>query len=95
MNPQQQKAAKKKRAYSIARGKYLQANPICEIQSPVCTNTATEISHIKGRARGGSDEPENFKAACSYCGQYVEHNKTWALETGHHIHSWDYPGDAV
>ncbi len=88
MNPQQQKAAAKKRAYSISRGKYLQANPVCEIQSPVCTNRATEISHITGRARGGADTPDNYEAACHSCGQYVEHNKTWSLENGHHRHSW-------
>lgn len=88
MNPQQRKAAAKKRAYSIERGKYLQATPDCEIQSPPCTNRATEISHIIGRGRGGTDTPDNFLSACHSCGQWVEHNKAEALRLGHHRHAW-------
>lgn len=90
MNPQQRKRAKKLREYAKARAEYLAEHEVCEIQAPGCTGRATEISHIVGLARGGPlADKRNFKAACHWCGQYVEHHKKWALAEGHHKHSWE------
>ncbi len=95
MNPQQRRRAKAQREYKKARDEYLEAHPHCEIQAPGCTGRATEISHIVGRARGGAlSDPSNFEAACRWCGDYVERNKKWALETGHHAHGFRKVGES-
>lgn len=90
MNPQRQRRAKELRQYAKASKAQLAEFPSCQIQAPGCTGRATEISHIKGRARGGAlSDRKNMESACHWCGQYVEHNKAWALETRHHKHAWD------
>lgn len=96
MNPQQRKRAKAKREYNKKRARFLAAHQRCEIAAPGCSGASTEISHIVGNGRSGGAgylDEENWEAACSSCGQYVEHEKEWALETGHHWHAWEYePG---
>lgn len=90
MNPQQKRRAAALRAYRKARKEYLSEHETCELRvSPYCLGRSTEISHIVGRARGGAlADKANFKACCNNCGQWVEHNKTRALELGFHRHGW-------
>lgn len=88
--PQRQRRAKALREYKKARDEQLAEFPNCQIRAPGCTGRATEVSHIIGRARGGAlADRKNMKSACHNCGQYVEHNKAWALAEGHHKHAWE------
>ena len=96
MNPQQRQRAKEDREYAKLRKAFLFEGAECEISSPDCIGAATEISHIAGNGRTGGRgrrDTSNWERSCHPCGQYVEHNKEWALETGHHIHAWEYRAD--
>lgn len=96
MNSQQRKRSKAKREYAAAGPDFLAAHIKCEIEAPGCWLWSTERSHIVGTGRNGGvgyTDPENWEGACAPCGQYVEHEKAWALSTGHHFHAWEYePG---
>lgn len=40
---------------------------LCEAYLPGCLRVATEIHHIKSRARGGSNRPINLLHVCHSC----------------------------
>ena len=39
----------------------------CQIQLEGCLVTATEVDHIIRKEWGGSDQPDNLRAACKWC----------------------------
>ena len=39
----------------------------CQIRGPQCLVAATEVDHIVNVASGGTDDPENLRAACRPC----------------------------
>lgn len=45
----------------------LRDNAICQLQLPgICTNTATQVHHTKGKAQTG-DDPNHLLAVCREC----------------------------
>lgn len=55
----------KVRAVVLARDTYL-CQP-CLAKSPPRPTQATEVDHILGKAKGGTDDPSNLQAICRSC----------------------------
>lgn len=64
---------------------FLEKKPVCEINSPVCTQTATCVHHIAGRGVAQIMNIKSWKAACDACNSYVEKHDQWARDNGHKI----------
>lgn len=92
-----EKQAKALREYSPKAKKFLQDNPVCQINAPECTYVATETHHMKGRGFGYADEfarindipllldDRFWKSSCGSCHRYATDNSGFALENGHSI----------
>jgi len=39
----------------------------CQIRGPRCTTVATQAAHIVPKSQGGTDHPDNVRAACAPC----------------------------
>lgn len=39
----------------------------CQIRGPQCTVRATQVDHIFARVAGGTEHPDNLRAACKPC----------------------------
>jgi 5-methylcytosine-specific restriction endonuclease McrA len=39
----------------------------CQLQYPGCTGRATHVDHVTPRRYGGTDHPDNLRAACARC----------------------------
>ena len=64
---------------------FLAQNPICQIQSPVCTREATCAHHTKGRGKVDVLDVKKMKASCSPCNLWVEENDKKARDLGHKV----------
>ncbi|MFD6512435.1 HNH endonuclease [Rhodococcus sp. NPDC060176] len=53
-----------KRAATLHRDNYT-----CTIRGRTCTDTATEVDHILGKAEGGTDAASNLRSVCKPCHQ--------------------------
>ena len=60
---------------------YLKENPICAINSKVCTKKATCIHHTKGRGKNVLNA-EDWLPSCTKCNLFIEENHKWAHEKG-------------
>jgi len=64
---------------------FLEKKPVCEINSPVCTQTATCVHHTKGRGVAQIMNIKTWKASCDACNVYVEKRDQWARDNGHKV----------
>lgn len=64
---------------------FLAKNPICQIQSPVCTQQSTCAHHTKGRGKVDVLDVKKMKASCSPCNLWVEENDKKARDQGHKV----------
>jgi ribosomal protein S27AE len=84
--PRSQKRSKEEKLYSAKRVLYLQDHPMCEAHLPgICTDYATDIHHMCGRIGDLLLDTNYWKALCRKCHDYVERERTWALEKGFSI----------
>jgi len=56
---------------------FLEKRPVCEINSPVCTQTATCVHHTAGRGVAQVMNIKSWKASCVACNIYVEKHDEW------------------
>jgi 5-methylcytosine-specific restriction endonuclease McrA len=40
---------------------------VCQLALPGCTRQATTVDHVRPAAMGGSNDPDNLRAACAPC----------------------------
>lgn len=64
---------------------YLEKNPVCAIQSPVCTYVATCVNHKAGRGKKVVLDEETMEPSCEPCNGYIEIHDDWARENGHKV----------
>jgi hypothetical protein len=64
---------------------FLEKKPVCEINSPECTQTATCVHHVAGRGVAQIMNLKKWKASCDACNSYVEKHDEWARENGHKV----------
>jgi hypothetical protein len=64
---------------------FLEKKPVCEINSPKCTQMATCVHHTKGRGVAQIMNIKTWKASCNACNGFVETNDEWARQNGHKI----------
>lgn len=79
------KKAKEYRKLGKAYEPYLEQNPVCAIQSPVCTYVATTVNHKAGRGENEVLDQETWEPSCSGCNFWIEANDQWARDHGHKI----------
>lgn len=79
------KMEKTVRDLKIAYGPYLEKNPVCVIQSPVCTHAATCVNHKAGRGANEILDKKTWEPSCGPCNSYIEDHDAWARENGHKI----------
>jgi len=77
------KLAKRMRNLGKAYGPYLEKNPVCVIQSPVCTYHATVVNHKQGRGDKVVMDQDTWEPCCPPCNDYIESHNEWAVEHGH------------
>jgi 5-methylcytosine-specific restriction endonuclease McrA len=62
----------------------------CEARIPsVCIGRASEVHHIKSRARGGGHDPANLLDLCTPCHRFVTENPRSATQMGFLKHAWE------
>jgi 5-methylcytosine-specific restriction endonuclease McrA len=62
----------------------------CEARIPsICTGRASEVHHVKSRARGGSHNPNQLLDCCSRCHFWITTNPRSATQMGLLKHSWE------
>jgi 5-methylcytosine-specific restriction endonuclease McrA len=62
----------------------------CEARIPsICTGRASEVHHVKSRARGGSHNPDQLLDCCSRCHFWITTNPRSAHQMGFLKHSWE------
>lgn len=66
----------------ITRERIAEVGGVCQIQSPVCTQAATEGHHTQPKGRGGEWTKENCTPCCNACNIYCHHHPTWAEAAG-------------
>jgi hypothetical protein len=64
---------------------YLEKNPVCAIQSPVCTYHAGTVNHKAGRGENEVLDESTWEPSCYPCNGYVETHDEWAQQNGHKI----------
>lgn len=64
---------------------FLEKKPVCEINSPECTQTATCVHHTAGRGVGQIMNIKGWRASCDACNYYVEKHDQWARDNGHKV----------
>lgn len=75
------KRAQKDREYRKIVREMLSENPFCEMRTPVCTNLAQGLHHMKKRGDNYLNK-EYLKRSCNPCNLYVEEHPLYALEKG-------------
>ena len=79
--PKNHKKATNRGWHTIRQTVLARDGHICQIALPGCTTIATAVDHIQPRARGGTDDLHNLRAACTHCnssrgGRSSSHNWT-------------------
>ncbi len=75
--------------YTPLARQYRADNPLCIINSPVCTRYTEGVHHVKGKTgKNEHGEPllndvRFFKPACNRCNTYIEDHSQWAKDNGH------------
>lgn len=65
---------------------FREANPMCRVNSPVCTRETQGVHHLKGKSTTELLLDEKYwKPACNACNLYVEENSLWAIKTGNKL----------
>jgi hypothetical protein len=82
IKPASKKTAKRNRTLAKAYGPFIEAHPICEIRSPVCTGQTTCVHHTDGRGPEEVHDQSTWKGSCNPCNLYVETHHKWAEERG-------------
>jgi len=81
-----EKRSKEERLYTAKRLLFLAEKPMCEACiSGVCTRRATEVHHKKGRIGELLLNILFWLAVCHECHEYIENNRTFAIEQGFSI----------
>jgi hypothetical protein len=65
--------------------KALDEDPICKVQSPVCTKVAQGLHHKQKRSPTNLTKASNLIECCNACNLYIEENPVWAKDNGHTI----------
>ena len=72
--------------YSKVRMNFLSQHPLCQAKIyGLCTNTATEIHHKKGREGELLINPEFFLSVCRQCHEWIENNPNLSKDLGFSI----------
>lgn len=79
------KRSKEERIYSLKRLVYLTEHPMCEPHLSGCTQTSTEIHHKRGKIGADLIDETMFLAVCRNCHDFIENNRSWAIEQGFSI----------
>lgn len=69
------------RLYNARARIFRNNNPVCVINSPVCTKYTEGVHHRKGRGKYLMDE-RFWMPACNRCNGYIEDHSLWAQENG-------------
>ena len=84
--PRSQKRLFQERLYSLRRKVFIENHPMCEAHIVgVCTGVSSECHHKKGRVGKDLLDQTHWIALCHNCHEYVERERTWALEMGFSI----------
>jgi hypothetical protein len=55
----------------------LRRDPICKIQSPVCTRVSTVVNHTEGRGLDVILDADKMEGCCAPCNGYIESHPTF------------------
>lgn len=80
--------SKKRAALQRARRKLIASmgEPMCAVG---CGRKADDLHELLSRARGGSiTDPENVRAVCRGCHDYITRNPAWAEANGWSVKRW-------
>jgi DNA-directed RNA polymerase subunit RPC12/RpoP len=69
--------------YFIAKRKYIQRHPLCEVRG--CKNQSQDIHHKKGRVGENLVDTKHFLAVCRSCHIEIESNPEWAYKNGYSV----------
>jgi hypothetical protein len=84
--PRSQKRSKEERLYVAKRIIFIQEHAMCEAHiSGICTEYATEVHHKKGRIGEDLLDETHWLALCHMCHDYIERERTFAIEKGFSI----------
>ena len=77
------KMQKKMALYTIARKKFLDDHPMCQMHIPgICTQKASEVHHTAGRIEELLLDTRYWKSGCHQCHSFVELHPEIAKEMG-------------
>lgn len=85
IRPFSKKRAKENRKYSVLSKKFIEENPLCMINSPVCIGIAQGVNHTKGRGNNELMDVSTWEPSCNPCNGYCESHDKWARDNGHKI----------
>ncbi|WP_153799047.1 hypothetical protein [Foetidibacter luteolus] len=75
-----------KTEYSPKAKQYIIDNPLCNIQSPVCTYFSQCVNHRKGKQSIELLLDETYwEPSCIACNNWIEEHDAWARERGHKL----------
>lgn len=84
--PRSQKRAIQEKEYSTKRKIFLQNNPMCQAHiQGICVSLASECHHKRGRVGADLINETLFLALCHNCHEYIERERSWAIEMGFSI----------
>jgi hypothetical protein len=78
-NKKSEKQAKLDKEYKKIVKEMLAADPMCEMNTPVCTRKAEGLHHMKRRGVNTLNR-KYLKRSCNACNGYVEEHPLWAIE---------------
>lgn len=76
---------KEERVYALKRLIYLKEHPMCEAHLTGCLNNSSEIHHKRGKIGDDLIDETMFLAVCRECHNFIENNRTFAIEHGFSI----------
>ncbi len=69
--------------YNAEAKKFREENPLCRINSPVCTRNTQGVHHVKGKPTTELLLEKKFwLPACNPCNGYIEDHSQWAKDNG-------------
>lgn len=89
MRAMSKKRAKLMREIGPMRAQFVRDNPVCQIQSPVCSGRSEHCHEKLSRGRGGSlSDLDNLMSSCDLCNTFVSDNPAWSEERGFLVSSY-------